>query len=186
MTIGERIDAKFTYFKNTGKFYTEGRGEILRDHFMRCQTRDNVLIEKHAPGLCSRGEEFFILVEPKNSVPFLILPKEQEYVGSVAQGTERGISNPGVAGSNPAGPATDPTTFGAEFTSPPVILGRVTVRVPSLLMEDNSFGYALGRTARELLKAHDDALLHVHVREDQCDHEHVLVFVLDPKLLPED
>ena len=70
------MEANITCFKQSGKYYTEGCGEIRDDYLYTKSTRRSVFFEK-VPGLSGLGEEFFIMVEPidKNGVPFLILPE---------------------------------------------------------------------------------------------------------------
>lgn len=69
------MKAKFTYFKNSGKWYAEGNG-IVPDDFGIQQYAKLTLADLNggcAPGLGGAGCDFIWLVEEENSVPRLLI-----------------------------------------------------------------------------------------------------------------
>lgn len=69
------MQAKFTYFKDTGKYYTEGRGIVPEDFGSKCYSKIELVNfnDGNAPGLNGHGNDFIWLVEGYAFVPKLII-----------------------------------------------------------------------------------------------------------------
>ena len=69
------MKSKFTYFKNTGKYYSEGEG-ILPNNFGWTYYSKEDLVKlngNRAPGLSFHGYDLIWLVEEENGVPRLLV-----------------------------------------------------------------------------------------------------------------
>ena len=69
------VEAKFTYFKRTGKWYSEGHGHLPMDPALHSKYLFRHAFKGNLPGISGRGGDFFILVEAEGHVPFLVLPE---------------------------------------------------------------------------------------------------------------
>jgi hypothetical protein len=72
----EKLRCKFTYFKCSGKFYTNAEGVIPTEQWLA--TRETIrLVNDGMPGLSGDGSEFFILLDPPEGYPMLIHPHQE-------------------------------------------------------------------------------------------------------------
>ncbi len=66
---------KLTYFKESGKYYTEGEYESSKTHaFEVYQEVYEMLNKDTCPGISGRASQFKILVQPENGPPHLVVP----------------------------------------------------------------------------------------------------------------
>ena len=72
------MKAKFTYFKTSGKYYTEDFGIVPDDFSIHYYSQDQLSMFNGgaAPGLINHGKDFIWLVEEDSGVPRLIIGSE--------------------------------------------------------------------------------------------------------------
>lgn len=71
--------AEFNYFKTSGKWYTEGKGQIPTEQF-RGLSRQDILDANggEMPGISGDAAEFFVVVVPLEGVPVLLVPNSMK------------------------------------------------------------------------------------------------------------
>lgn len=72
------VKCKFTYFKPSGKWYTDGEGAVdVKQYYDLGEAIRKLREDRKLPGI-TRGDEFFIVVEPLEpdewKIPLLITP----------------------------------------------------------------------------------------------------------------
>ena len=72
------MKAKFTYFKTTGKYYSEGYGTVPDDFAIKHYSKIQLVNFNNgfAPGLSGFGFDFIWLVEEDSGVPRLMIDSE--------------------------------------------------------------------------------------------------------------
>jgi hypothetical protein len=77
----KKYKVRFTYFKPSGKYYSEGEGVLPPDFWLKRGDRRDQIIEHNGgmPGLSSRAEHFFIIMEwiedHNQAFPMMIRPE---------------------------------------------------------------------------------------------------------------
>jgi hypothetical protein len=75
------LNAKFSYFTHTGKFYSSASG-LIRENWAQLpnlpkQRRSQIIQDNRGiiPGMAGRASEFFIYINDQNNKMLLVLPE---------------------------------------------------------------------------------------------------------------